>query len=75
MAGMIKTEQRNLVKAGVMARMLGVPVAWIKSEARSGKLPHLEAGNVILFNPQVVESLLAERAAQPVESRSQQPAS
>ena len=52
----------NLLKVGVMARTLGVPVRWLRAEAESGRIPCLKAENVYLFDPDVVTNLLAERA-------------
>ena len=54
----------QLLPAGQMARYLGVPAGWLKGEAEAGRIPHLKAGKIYLFNPEVVERLLAERAAQ-----------
>lgn len=50
-----------------MARYLGVPVGWLKSEADAGRIPHLKAGRSYLFNPEAVEAVLAKRAAEPKE--------
>ena len=45
-----------------MARWLRVPVKWLREEAEAGRIPHVKAGRVLLFNPDAVESVLAERA-------------
>lgn len=47
-----------------MARLLGVTSRWLRAEAEAGRLPHLPAGNTILFDADLVERLLAERARQ-----------
>ena len=44
------------------ARLLCVPVRWLRAEAEAGRLPHLRAGNAILFDPDLIEQLLIERA-------------
>jgi len=54
----MKIIEKQLLKAGSTARKLGVPVSWLKAEAETGKIPHLKAGKVFLFNPDVVEQLL-----------------
>ena len=45
-----------------MARILRVPVAWLRDEANAGRVPCLRAGNRYLFVADVVERVLAERA-------------
>jgi len=46
------------------AARLGVPAAWLRSEARAGRVPHLRVGRRMLFNPDAVQHVLLERAAQ-----------
>ena len=53
----------RLLPLGAMARQLHVPAKWLREEAAAGRIPHLRAGNVLLFNPAVVEPLLIERAS------------
>jgi hypothetical protein len=48
------------------ARLLRIPPAWLREEAEAGRLPHLRAGKAILFDINLIESLLLERARQPV---------
>jgi hypothetical protein len=55
-----------LLPLGPMARLLGVTTGWLRAEAEAGRLPHLPAGKTILFDADLVERLLAERARQPV---------
>jgi len=45
-----------------MASRLGVKTAWLRSEAAAGRLPHVKAGNLYLFDPKTVERVLLERA-------------
>jgi hypothetical protein len=53
-----------LLPAGPTARLLRVPVAWLRAEAEAGRVPCLRAGNVFLFSPAAVEKELAARAAE-----------
>jgi len=57
------TPAPQVLPANQMARYLGVPVSWLKSEADAGRVPHLKAGKSYLFNPEAVEAVLAKRAA------------
>ena len=45
-----------------MARRLRVPVKWLRAEAEAGRVPHLKADKVFLFDPETVERVLLERA-------------
>jgi hypothetical protein len=58
-----ESSRAPLVPLGQMARLLGVKGAWLRGEAEAGRLPHLPAGDTILFNPDLVEQLLFERAS------------
>lgn len=53
----------RLLSSRDLARQLGVPVPWLKTEARAGRLPCLKVGRRFLFNPAAVELALADRAA------------
>ncbi len=53
----------KLMCIGPMARRLGVPVRWLRAEADAGRIPHLRAENVLLFDPNAVERELRKRAA------------
>ncbi len=55
-------ERKKLVTTGAMARLLGVPVRWLKAEVEAGRIPAVKADRVFLFNPDIVVELLAERA-------------
>ncbi len=46
-----------------VARRLGVPVAWLKSEVEAGRVPALRAGRRTMLNPADVERVLLDRAA------------
>ena len=45
-----------------LAERTGLPVAWLRDEARSSRLPYFRAGRRILFNLESVERKLLERA-------------
>ena len=53
----------KLLTLGAMARRLGVETKWLRREAEVGILPHVKAGKTLLFNPDVVEQILVERAS------------
>lgn len=55
---------KRLVPDGILARRLRVRAAWLRSEADAGRLPHVKAGDRYLFDPELVERLLLERARQ-----------
>jgi len=46
------------------AAVLGVPAAWLRSEAEAGRLPYLRVGRRLVLNPQAVERVLMMRAQQ-----------
>jgi hypothetical protein len=48
----------------VCARILGVPTAWLRAEAEEGRVPCLHTGRSYLFDVDLVEHLLLERARQ-----------
>jgi len=52
----------RLLPTGPMARRLRVPAKWLKTEAETGRLPHVRAGHVFLFDPDAVDSALLKRA-------------
>ncbi len=53
----------KLLPLYAVARRLHVPQNWLRAEAEAGNIPHLKAGRAILFNPDIVEKLLIERAS------------
>lgn len=54
--------QSPLLQVGPMARRLRVPVRWLRAEAEAGRIPHVQAERVLLFDPATVETVLLERA-------------
>ena len=49
-----------------LADQLGLPIHWLKAQARAGRIPHLDAGGVLLFNVPAVRIALAATAAQTI---------
>ena len=52
----------KLLTTGAMARRLHVRVRWLRAEALAGRIPHVRAEDQYLFDPDVVEEVLVERA-------------
>jgi hypothetical protein len=52
------------IPAGLLSRILHVPVAWLRAEADAGRIPHLRAGTALLFDLETVKRILTERARQ-----------
>jgi len=52
----------KLLHAAAMGRRLGVDPRWLVNEVRAGRLPGVKAGKTALFDPEVIERLLEERA-------------
>jgi len=55
-------QQPKLLNDSDLARWLRVPVKWVREEADAGRLPCVPAGNTHLFDPKLVETVLAKRA-------------
>ena len=53
----------SLIPLANMARRVRVPAKWLRAEALAGRIPCLNAGGRVLFNPEVVEVALSVRAA------------
>jgi hypothetical protein len=47
-----------------IAYRLGIPEAWLKAEAESGRIPCIRIGRRMLFHPDVVERSLMDRATE-----------
>ena len=54
--------QAKLLPIGQTARLLRVPVRWLRAEAEAGRVPCLKADKVFLFEPEAVEAVLVEQA-------------
>ncbi len=57
------TASDNLMNPHILARSLHLSADWLEEEARSGRLPHVNAGGRILFNREAVVEALSRRAA------------
>lgn len=57
----METEARPL-PLSQMARLLRLPVGWLRDECDAGRIPHLRAGRAYLFDPVTVGRVLLERA-------------
>jgi len=53
----------RLVTLYALARQLHLPAAWLKAEARAGRIPALQIRRGYYFTPPAVEAALAVRAA------------
>ena len=51
------------------ARMLGVPVAWLRREVEAGRVPHLRVGPRILLDEGQVLAELRRRAAESLDDQ------
>ena len=60
--GMFSAPQ--LLTDRLMARRLHVPLRWLRAEAKAGRIPHVQAERVLLFDASTVERVLIERARQ-----------
>ena len=49
-----------------MARRLCVTLRWLRAEAEAGRVPCIHAEQQLLFDADVVERVLLERAGKPV---------
>ena len=56
------TQQARLLPIGQTARILRVPVKWLREEAEASRVPCLKAGRAFLFEPEAVEAVLVQRA-------------
>ena len=53
---------KTFISLHQMSQRVGLPAAWLKSEAESGRIPCLHAGRRLMFNPEAVERILIDRA-------------
>lgn len=58
----MENTQAELLTDSEMARSLRVPVGWLREEAKSGRIPSVQAGRRYLFHAPTVEQALIERA-------------
>lgn len=54
---------KGLVDIGQLAARLKLPIRWLKTEAKAGRLPCLRVGRRWFFDALTVDQTLAERAS------------
>ncbi len=54
----------RLLRSRNVARLLKVPEDWLIAEAKAGRLPHIDAGGVFLFDYEATEQALLALARQ-----------
>jgi hypothetical protein len=68
---MSETPNETFVPLHVAAARLGVPTAWLRTEAEAGRISSLRAGRRLLINPRMVEAELLLRTQQQQASEEQ----
>ena len=58
----IANTERKFVSALGLSNILGLPLAWLKAEAKAGRIPSLMVGRRRMFDANYVRHILAERA-------------
>jgi glutathione S-transferase len=58
----MQTEKNNLIHVRIAARRYGLPVKWLKEQAKAGKIPALVADNQVLFDRSILAKWLADHA-------------
>lgn len=53
----------TFISAIELSNELGLPLAWLKAEAKAGRIPSLKVGRRRLFDADSVRCVLAERAS------------
>ncbi len=54
--------QKSFTTIHDLSRRLGLPIAYLRREAAAGRLPHVKAGQRLLFHVESAERALLERA-------------
>jgi hypothetical protein len=62
----MSTIDAEFIPLSLAALRLGVPAAWLKAEAKAGRVPALFVGRRILFKPNLVSVALSRRASEAV---------
>lgn len=55
-------DTQKFVSLHELSRRLGLPAAWLRDEAATGRIPSLRAGRRLMFRVDDVERTLADRA-------------
>ena len=59
----------QFISLDVLSIRLGIPRAWLKSEADASRIPHLVIGRRRFFDPEAVRRTLAERSERVVTAQ------
>ncbi|HEX8159192.1 MAG TPA: helix-turn-helix domain-containing protein [Solirubrobacteraceae bacterium] len=51
----------ELLTAGQVAKLLGVPKSWVYAQSREGRLPTVRLGRYYRYRPAAIQRWLAER--------------
>jgi hypothetical protein len=54
----------KLLKLTECCREFGLPIRWLKQEAKMKRIPFLKVGRAFFFERETIEKALAQRAAQ-----------
>jgi excisionase family DNA binding protein len=57
-------DAEKLLTAGELAKRLGVPESWVRTEERTGRIPGVRLGKYVRFKWSDVEQLLGEQQRQ-----------
>jgi excisionase family DNA binding protein len=57
-------EAEKFLTANELAKRLGVPESWVRTEERAGRIPSVRLGKYVRFKLSAVERVLAERQCQ-----------
>jgi hypothetical protein len=60
----METKNENLIHVRTAARLYGLPIKWLKDQAKAGNVPALIAENQVLFNADILSNWLDEQARQ-----------
>ena len=63
----MKDQKESLIHVRIAARQYGLPVKWLKDQAKAGTIPALVAENQVLFEAEILKSRLAELASKNTE--------
>jgi len=56
--------EKHLIHVRLAARRYGLPVKWLREQAKAGNIPALIADNQVLFDANILANWLAQRAKQ-----------
>jgi excisionase family DNA binding protein len=57
-------DAEKLLTADELAKCLGVPESWVRTEQRAGRIPGVRLGKYVRFKLSAIERALAERSRQ-----------